>query len=77
MLVCVAAVNSRSSRAKVWVRTRPTANFAHGMINFHPDGKVASYFLSLTHTADKEQDIVCACVLSVQQNVHVKTGQQI
>jgi len=32
--------NTQNSRARVWVRTRPTANFAHSMINLLPDGKV-------------------------------------
>jgi len=32
--------SGQNSRARVWVRTRPTANFAHNMINLQPDGKV-------------------------------------
>lgn len=30
---------NHSSRAAVWVRTKPTSNFAHNMINLQPDGK--------------------------------------
>ena len=30
----------RSKKVKVWVRTRPTANFAHNMIALQQDGKV-------------------------------------
>jgi len=35
--------SSQNSRARVWVRTRPTANFAHNMINLLPDGKVTRF----------------------------------
>jgi len=37
--ICPVTV-TQNSRARVWVRTRPTANFAHNMINLLRDGKV-------------------------------------
>ncbi len=33
-------MNGRSKKVKVWVRTRPTSNFAHDMIDLEPDSKV-------------------------------------
>ncbi len=43
----------RSKKVKVWVRTRPTANFAHENIDLQSDGKVCCPHLvfALIHTA--------------------------
>ncbi|XP_074641971.1 kinesin-like protein KIF9 [Tubulanus polymorphus] len=32
-------MSARTKKVKVWVRTRPTSNFAHGMIDLQKDGK--------------------------------------
>ena len=33
-------MSGRGKKVRVWVRTRPTANFAHNMIDLQSDGKV-------------------------------------
>ena len=35
------SAGKRSKRIKVWVRTRPTAYFAHDMLELQPENKVS------------------------------------
>lgn len=54
----------RSKKVKVWVRTRPTAHFAHHMIDLQPDEKVQLFWLSVkkykrSFVLEMSQEVFC------------------